>query len=440
MASSRDVYRRRQQRRRRAARRRATLRLFCGFLILVLAALLCVLLLRPGTPLMERVTVEAGTFPSAQMFLTDAERYGEVTAFKTDMSTVNVRVPGEYPLVLTVDGKEYTTVMVIQDRTAPTGTAVDCTTEVGMLPEASQLVTKIDDVSDVTVSYVTKPDVSKGGKTTARVKLTDAFGNSTVLEANVTVTSDEVPPVIEGAADMEFFLGDSIAYKAGITVTDDQTASPKLTVDNSQVDTEKEGTYPVTYTATDDAGNTTSVTVNLTLQEKPKGYVDEETVYELAKEVLDEITNENMTDMEVAFAIYHWTKNHIAYTGSSDKSSWTKAAHQAFTQRAGDCYNYFAAAKALYDVAGIENVDVIKSDTSHSSHFWSLINLGDGWYHVDCTPRRKVGYFFMNTDEELEAYSKKNKNSHIFESDQYPERATESVQDLIDYKNGKVKG
>ena len=112
-----------------------------------------------------------------------------------------------------------------------------------------------------------------------------------------------------------------------------------------------------------------------------------------------------------------------------------------FTERAQKALDLaFAAAKALYDVAGIENVDVVKSDTSHSSHFWSLINLGDGWYHVDCTPRRKVGYFFMNTDAELEAYSKENKNSHIFDTDAYPERSTKSVQDLIDYKAGKVKG
>ena len=83
-------------------------------------------------------------------------------------------------------------------------------------------------------------------------------------------------------------------------------------------------------------------------------------------------------------------------------------------------------------------MDVVKSDTSHSSHYWSLINLGDGWYHVDCTPRRNVGYFFMNTDAELEAYSVQNRNSHIFDSSLYPPRATESLQERVDYQNGKI--
>ena len=204
------------------------------------------------------------------------------------------------------------------------------------------------------------------------------------------------------------------------------------------MDTEKAGTYPVTYTATDDAGNSTSVTVNLTLVDKPEGYVEPEVVYDLAQKVLDEITTEGMTQMEVAFAIYRWTTTHIGYVGTSDKSSWTGAAYVAFTERSGDCYNYFAAAKAMYEVAGIENVDVVKSDTSHSSHYWSLINLGDGWYHVDCTPRRNVGYFFMNTDAELEAYSVQNRNSHIFDSSLYPPRATESLQERVDYQNGKI--
>ena len=438
MESSRNVSP--QRRRRRKNQQRENLRVLCGFLILLLAGLLCFLMLRPGELLLERVSVEAGTAPSPAMFLVDAQAYGELAAFKTDMSTVNINVPGEYPIVITINGKDYSTVMEIVDKTPPAAASSGYATEVGVLPEAYMLVTDVKDVSDVTVSYVKEPDVSKGGTAVAEVKLTDSYGNSTVMTVELTVTADEIPPVIEGAVDLEYFLGESISYKSGITVTDDETESPKLSVDNSQVDSSKAGTYPVTYTATDDAGNTASVTVQLTLKEKPKGYVDKETVYDLARKVLDDITNDSMTDMEVAFAIYKWTKSNIAYTGSSDKSSWTKGAYQAFTKKSGDCYNYFAAAKALYDVAGIENVDVIKSDTSHSSHYWSLINLGDGWYHVDCTPRRNVGYFFMNTDAELEAYSKKNKNSHIFDTDAYPERATESVQDLVDYKNGKVKG
>ena len=42
----------------------------------------------------------------------------------------------------------------------------------------------------------------------------------------------------------------------------------------------------------------------------------------------------------------------------------------------------------------------------------------------------------MVTDAELEAYSVEHHNSHIFDPDLYPERATESVQDKVDYADG----
>lgn len=399
MEPSRNTQRRRAVQRRIAARRRrAALRMLCGVLFLIL-----VIILAAAVALL----------------------------FREDDVTQGTKAPDQ------------TTVQPTGDTTPPSAEPVDTVVQAGELPDPAALVTNIQDESDVTVSWMRQPDVTQGGETTALILLTDGAGNTSTVEVKLTVIVDETPPVIEGAVDLEFYVGDPIAYKSNITVTDDQTEFPKLVVDNSQVDTAKAGTYPVTYTATDDAGNRTSVTVNLTLTDKPEGYVEPEVVYGLAQEILNEITDETMTDMQVAFAIYRWVSTNIAYTGHSDKSSWTGGAYQAFTERAGDCFNYFAAAKALYDVAGIENVDIVKEvteETSQSSHYWSLINLGDGWYHVDCTPRSNPGRFFMNTDAELLAYSVENRNSHNFDGSLYPERATESVQDLVDYAEGKVYG
>lgn len=441
---ARAAARRRAAKRRRAARRRrAMLRLTCVTLFLVLAALITgIVLLSNRNPLVDNMTVEAGSELRPEMFLSDSNQ-DKTAVFVTDISKIDMTAQADHVLELAVDGKTYTTIVHIKDRTAPTGEAVDSVTEVGVLPAPEKLVTNIRDVGDVSVSYRTKPDVSQGGEVTADVLLTDRAGNTATVCVKLTVIDDKVPPVIEGAADMEYYVGDPISYKSGITVTDDQTEFPKLIVDNSKVDIKKAGTYPVTYTAEDNAGNKTFITVNLTLVDKPEGYVEPDVVYALAQDVLNEITTEDMSDMEVAFAIYRWVSTHIAYTGHSDKSSWTRGAYDAFTNRAGDCYNYFAAAKAMYNVAGIENIDVQKvvtKNTSRSSHYWSLINLGDGWYHVDCTPRNNPGFFFMNTDAELLAYSVKNKNCHNFDESAYPERATESVQDMVDYENGKIKG
>jgi hypothetical protein len=171
-------------------------------------------------------------------------------------------------------------------------------------------------------------------------------------------------------------------------------------------------------------------------------------VYEIAEGILEQITNENMSKAEVAAAIYNWVRFNISYNGHSDKDrGWAAGAYDGFTAHQGDCYTYYATAKALFDVAGIPNVDVTKvvtPQTSSSSHYWSLINLGDGWYHVDCTPRnnQQTESFFLFTDEELLDYSKKNRNCHNFDSNAYPDRATESVQDKMEfsiYSGVKIK-
>lgn len=250
---------------------------------------------------------------------------------------------------------------------------------------------------------------------------------------------DTEAPLIIGATDRIVTLGESISYRSGVTVQDNKDRTPTLMIDNSRVNLDEPGEYKVIYTAKDDAGNTSSVTVTVYVQVLSETNVNEERLLEIAQDVLVDITEKGMSDMEIAFAIYRWTKTNISYTSDSDKSNWVQAAYQAFSQRRGDCYNYFAAAKALYMAAGIENVNVVKSDTSQSSHYWSLINLGKGWYHVDCTPRAgDENKFFMLTDEELEIRTKEYGDDFSYVKEDYPKRATESVQNKIDYSNGKI--
>lgn len=425
---------RRIEQRRRNARRKKALKRKIRALIILLSVLFFVvvgllLYFVVWNPVAKEVTMEAGHSITLDMFVEE-----EGAEFVTNVTSISTSKVGVYNILIAVGGREFESVLTIQDTVAPTAEAVEITTKAGILPYAEEFVTNVTDYSPVTISYKTVPDVTIGGDTEVIILLTDESGNTAEIKSVVHVITDEEPPVISGAADITVFVGGTVSYRSGITVTDNEDENPSLTIDNSQVNLDEVGEYEVTYTATDATGNSSSVTIILSVQKKPSNYVDEERVMELAKEVLASITNESMTDREVAFAIYRWTYSKIAYVNDSDKSSWIKGAYQAFTQKSGDCFNYFAAAKALYIAAGIENVDVVKSDTSHSSHYWSLINLGDGWYHVDCTRRSGTGdLFFMVTDEELEAYSVKHNNSHIFDKDAYPERATESIQDEIDY-------
>lgn len=268
---------------------------------------------------------------------------------------------------------------------------------------------------------------------------TDYSDNSDISEVTQI---DNTAPVIT-VSDFTIVQGGTVSYKSQAIVIDDFDPSPVLTVDSSAVDIDTLGVYPVTYTCTDSSGNVSTVTVNATVVELTRETVTEDIVLKQAEEVLSEITDDSMSDMEKAFIIYNWSRDNIRYVGTSDKSDWIVGAYDAFNTLKGDCFTYFACAKALLTAAGIDNLDVMKLRTSEeaTNHYWSLINLGDGWYHFDSTPFRYSGdNFFMVTSEELWAWDDKYyEGEHIYITDGLPEVATESVQHLIDYKNKTVK-
>lgn len=147
------------------------------------------------------------------------------------------------------------------------------------------------------------------------------------------------------------------------------------------------------------------------------------------QKVLDSIITDGMTKLEQAKAVWSFTKNGISYTGSSDKSDWISGAYTGLTARRGDCFTYYAVSRALLTALGIDNLEVRRVG-GVSSHYWNLVNCGDGWYHFDATPRSgKMPYFvsFMFTDEEAAAYTAKvggGREYYAFDGSLYPERGT----------------
>ena len=46
---------------------------------------------------------------------------------------------------------------------------------------------------------------------------------------------------------------------------------------------------------------------------------------------------------------------------------------------------YASTAKELLTRAGIKNMDIVKAAVN-PSHYWNLVDVGDGWQHFDSTP------------------------------------------------------
>lgn len=373
----------------------------------------------------RQATIEAGDPITLELFDDPKLR---ATSFITDISSIDTTVPAMYGIKVNASGYEINCVLYVKDTTAPQGEAVPQDIFAGMLPDAQDCVTNITDMTEVTVEYAqAEPDVSSGGQYDIPVRLIDASGNQTVISVPFTVTDDHTAPVISGTHDIECFIGDSIVYKDGVTVEDDYTAEPELTVDTSEVNFEEEGVYPVTYIATDDYGNESSVTVNLTLTVKPEDYVDIEIVFEKVEAVLAEVTTDDMSDIEKLMCGVRWARYNLHYVeGTSSTTEWTRAASDGFDTRTGSCFMYYSVVKAFMEYLGFENM-MIERYPVYSVHYWNLVNYNGQWYHCDATPFLSFnGYYFLRTDAEMDG-------SHRFDESLYPDRATESIQDRIDY-------
>lgn len=351
--------------------------------------------------------------PALEDFVIDAEE----AEFITDLASVDTTHVGEHEIHIRADGREYTSLLKVVDTVPPVAETKDVSgyALVGRLPE--DFVVSIQDVTDVTVSFEQEPDLGAVGTQEVGLLFTDEGANQTRMTARLTLEADTEKPVITGARDIEILVDETISYRQGVTATDNCPEGLSFEIDSSGVDTGKEGTYQAVYVATDLAGNTTSVPVTVTV--KPRAYTEEQ-VNALADAVLADILKEDMTPLEKVEAIYNYNITHIGYIGHSDKGDWTKAAYEGLVEHKGDCYVYACTAKALLTRAGITNMDIAKIP-SRTSHYWNLVDIGDGWYHLDTTPRTDHPRIFMWTEEQLMEYSNQHHGSHNYDHSLYPE-------------------
>ncbi len=419
------------ERHRRRKPRTNPMAVLVAVLAVVAVALACVLLFGgKQAELKPELTMEAGAaLPGANDFLAEGEQ-AEIQY--ADTSAVNKNQIGIYKVTLLCDGKERTVSIRVVDTVAPTGQAQTVKVFGNTLPDAKEFVPNIQDATQVTVAYLTAPDVTVAGTQTVTVVLTDEAGNTTQLQATLERTIDETAPVITGAKDLTVYAGDTVQYMSGVLVTDDLDTEPQLVVDRSTVDLQTPGTYTVTYTATDKGGNKASVTVTLTVLPMKDNYVALDVIYEAVDEILAEIITDNMDVKQQAYAVYYWIRTNCTYADGSEKDDWMQGAYTMLENRQGDCFNYFALCKLMLERLDIPNIDVhkVKNYDTDSNHYWSLVSVDGGktYYHLDTTPRKEFVNLFMRTDKFMDEYSAAHNNCFNRDKSLYPATPEEDLK------------
>ncbi|MBO7451749.1 MAG: transglutaminase domain-containing protein [Clostridiales bacterium] len=413
-----------------------------GFLLLIFSLVMVLALVMCAIKRIERfdgkvnaeVVIEAGEGLDMGLFTGDPD-YVHPTI---DINTIDTTIPGTYPITFWCDNIRYVSMLTIQDTIPPQGSVRDLERDLYDMPTAMDFVVDYSDVTEVKIDFKDTPDVLSGGEKDGSVRFTDTSGNETILPVKLTVIDDFDPPKIYGIHPIESYQGDNIKYREDITLEDSQDPNPVLTIDNSEVNIDKPGEYRVKYIATDNTGNSTEAYAKVTILEKPEGYVEPDLVYEEASKVLDEIVDDSMSDEQKGFKIYAWCKNNLHYIGTSDKSHWTAGAYEGFTTLRGDCYTYAVCAKALFDVAGIDNYVVERNDARDSSHFWNLLRVEDGWYFMDCSSTNTPMNAYLLTEDELDALNYIHGFRYHFDHEGLPTISKESLQDKLNYYNYTV--
>ncbi len=250
--------------------------------------------------------------------------------------------------------------------------------------------------------------------------------NGFTIEGHLAVV-DTTPPVIEVPKRMEYEINDTILYKKDVIVSDNSNEIPGLMVDSSEVKPNMAGTYTVYYSAVDSAGNKAEATAEIIIKQGHKAA--EEEVNSLADNLLAEILTDDMTQLEQLKAIFDWCYSNIRYTSDADKSGILQGAYDGIYYRAGDCYTFYASAAYMMNRCEIENLAVSRrGDTA--THYWSLVKTDEGWYHFDCSPHKGGYKCFMQTDEQVREYARKNEGEEgyfDFDEENVPERATKII-------------
>lgn len=250
----------------------------------------------------QDVQVELGAEKiDIELFLTE-QAMPEYCRFVTDMSSIDLTAAGEHEIVLAQGNREETVKLSVKDTVAPVAVFQDLTLHTGEVPQASDFVVSVDELSETTVSFVRGfPDVSDYQDKNVSVMVKDASGNA-----------------MTGVCTVRFvWLKEAVTVELGQQLTKaDLLLNPEkdeALIDQAQLDTinaSPVGTYSVSSTSGNKTA-TATVTVQdttgpvLKLQEVKRNVGKKAALEDFVKEATDlsgEVTLTLLTELDFSKA------------------------------------------------------------------------------------------------------------------------------------------
>lgn len=224
---------------------------------------LAAVLLWPGN-IHEELTVEAGrTSITANDFR--KEDKGVDAQFVSDMTVVDLKTPGSYPVSVEYKGKTHNCTLTVEDTIPPEAEIRNVSIYSGHELKAEDFVVSVKDATDVTVALKSTPDLTVEAQNLVTVIVTDAAGNASEYEAVLSVFVDNGAPQLSGIQPLFTYIGTEPDYLAGVSAMDDRDMALEILVDKSQVDLNAIGAYDIVYSVTDAAGHTTTAPSTVTV-------------------------------------------------------------------------------------------------------------------------------------------------------------------------------
>lgn len=234
--------------------------------VIIVLSVAAVILGAIGIPFFARikhVTLEAGSDFTAE----DLAKSEDASLLGFDPSCT--RRPGVYYFSVISNGKEKSVRLKVVDTKAPEVVVKNVKCAIGgAMPRPLDFIDSLKEADICIGEFVTEfPEIDRMGEYSAQVRFYDPSGNETkIFDVKMSVVSDNEDPKISLSVDkIEIEKGTVVDLLSFAKATDNCVGDVELTVDDEGVDYSAVGDYTVTFSAKDSVGNSSKVSVKLSV-------------------------------------------------------------------------------------------------------------------------------------------------------------------------------